>query len=94
MQGRVLTRHPRMLSAGSERLQARAQLTVKRFMGFWRDRLMGLLSFGDAVLKHAVQSAKVKSSPVSLAGQQDTQALVACLDIDVRPAMVHAVIFS
>ena len=63
MQGRVLTRHPRMLSAGSKRLQARAQLTVKRFMGFWRDRLMGLLSFGDAILKHAVQSAKVKSSP-------------------------------
>ena len=77
MQGRVLTRHPGMLAAGSKRLQARAQLTVKRFMGFCRDRLMGVLSFGNAALKHAVRSAKVKSSPVPSSGPGDMQSLVA-----------------
>ena len=87
MQGRVLTDDPWMLAAGSKRLQARAQLTVKRFMGFWRDRLMGMLSFGDSALRHAVQSAKVSSSPVFPLGPLDIHALVARLNMALGPIM-------
>ena len=77
-----------MLDAGPKRLQARAQLTVKRFMGFWRGRLMGMLSFGDAALKHAVRSAKVTSSPVSLSGLQDALSALACLGILLGPTVL------
>ena len=94
LQGKILARLAWMLAAGSRRLLARAQLTIKRFMGFWHARLMGVLSLGDAALKHAVQSIKVRSASVSPSGPGVTQSIVACLHVILEAEVVRVVNLS